>query len=330
MSNKKEAYLYISAMLRSRETRMLTREKAERMLDAPSFEESAKILADCGYEDMSQMSAREIDQALAAHRDTVFKELAGLAPNETIVDVFRIKYDYHNAKVILKAEAMNSDESGLMSGSGRVAPQTMLAAYNEDRCRDLPGGLGAAMEEAKGVLARSANPQLADFVLDKAYFAELAALAEQLDSEFLTGYVAILADSTNLKSAVRTLRMGKDADFMRQALVPGGNVSPARIAAAASGEGLASLFNTRLLKDAAALGAAAVDGGTMTAFELACDNAVMAYMADAKLTAYGEEPVVAYMAAVENEITTIRMILTGRLAGIEPQVIRERLRDMYA
>ena len=93
MSNKKEAYLYISAMLRARETRMLTREKAERMLDAPSFEESAKILADCGYEDMSQMSAREIDQALAGHRDTVFKELAGLAPNETIVDVFRIKYD---------------------------------------------------------------------------------------------------------------------------------------------------------------------------------------------------------------------------------------------
>ena len=151
-------------MLRARETRMLTREKAERMLDAPSFEESAKILADCGYEDMSQMSAREIDQALAGHRDTVFKELAGLAPHETIVDVFRIKYDYHNAKVILKAEAMNSDESGLLSGSGRVAPQTMLTAYNEDRCRALPGGLGAAMEEATGGLARGAPPQRAAVV----------------------------------------------------------------------------------------------------------------------------------------------------------------------
>lgn len=330
MSNKKEAYLYISAMLRSRETRMLTREKAERMLDAPSFEESAKILADSGYEDMSQMSAKEIDQALARRRDAVFSELAGLAPNETIVDVFRVKYDYHNAKVILKAEAMNSDESGLLSGSGRVAPQTMLAAYNEDRCKDLPGRLGAAMEEAKGILARSANPQLADFVLDKAYFGELDDLAKELDSSFLSGYVAVLADSTNLKSAVRTLRMGKDADFLRQALVPGGNVSCERIAAAASGEGLAALFSGRLLKNAAALGAAAVEGGTMTAFELACDNAVMAYMADAKLTAYGEEPVIAYMAAVESEITAVRMILTGRLAGISPEIIRERLRDMYA
>lgn len=329
MSNKKEAYLYISAMLRARETRMLTREKAERMLDAPSFEESAKILADCGYEDMSQMSAREIDQALAAHRDTVFKELAGLAPNETIVDVFRIKYDYHNAKVILKAEAMNSDESGLMSGSGRVAPQAMLAAYNEDRCRDLPGGLGAAMEEAKGVLARSANPQLADFVLDKAYFAELAGLAEALDSEFLTGYVAILADSTNLKSAVRTLRMGKGQDFLREVLIPDGNVGAERVANATDKDSLAALYAHSALEKAAVLGGEALSGGSMTAFELACDNAVNDYLKGARLISYGCEVPVAYMAAVEGEITAIRMILTGRLAGVPSQTIRERLRDLY-
>ena len=33
---------------------------------------------------------------------------------------------------------------------------------------------------------------------------------------------------------------------------------------------------------------------------------------------------------VETEITAIRMILSGRLAGIEPSVIRERLRDINA
>ncbi|MBO5556620.1 MAG: V-type ATPase subunit, partial [Oscillospiraceae bacterium] len=84
------------------------------------------------------------------------------------------------------------------------------------------------------------------------------------------------------------------------------------------------------LAKAAALGAEAVGGGSMTAFELACDNAVNDYLRDAKLIGFGPEPLVAYLAAVEGEITAIRMILTGRLAGIEPQVIRERLRDLYA
>lgn len=317
-------------MLRARENKMLTRDKAERMLDAGSFEEAAKLLSDCGYEDMSQMSAKDIEGALARRRDAVFTELAALAPNKMIVDVFRVKYDYHNAKTVIKAEAMGTDPLPLMSGAGREKPEALLAAYNEDRCKDLPGLLGDAMTEAKSVLARSANPQLADFVLDKAYFGELVKLTDALDSRYLKGYVAVMADSTNLRSAVRTLRMGKDVDFLRTALVPGGNVSADRIIAAASGDSLAALFAGTDLAEAAALGSAAAEGGTMTAFELACDNAVMAYVAGAKLAAYGEEPVIAYMAAVESEITTVRMILTGRLAGIEPQTIRERLRDMYA
>ena len=37
-----------------------------------------------------------------------------------------------------------------------------------------------------------------------------------------------------------------------------------------------------------------------------------------------------YLALLEGEITAARMILTGRLAGIEPEVIRERLRDINA
>ena len=68
----------------------------------------------------------------------------------------------------------------------------------------------------------------------------------------------------------------------------------------------------------------------MTAFELACDNAVNTFLSDAKFVSYGCEPLAAYLAAVEGEITAARMILTGRLAGIAPQVIRERLRDLYA
>ena len=42
------------------------------------------------------------------------------------------------------------------------------------------------------------------------------------------------------------------------------------------------------------------------------------------------EALIAYLAAVEGEVTAVRMILTGRLAGIASDTIRERLRDFYA
>ena len=330
MANKKEAFLCISAMLRSREPKLLTREKAERMLDAAAFEDAAKLLSDCGYEDMSQMGAKEIEESLEKHRSRIYEELGRFCPDSRLVDIFKLRYDYHNAKVILKAEAMGQDPKRLLSDSGRIPGTKLLELYNEEKRVQLPETMAAAMEEAKTVLARSGNPQAADFILDKAYYAELQSLAKAMESPFIQSYVRLLIDSSNLRSLVRTLRMGKNQDFLSQVLVPGGNVGVERLAAAGDKDSLAALYSHTVLEKAGALGAECLAGGSMTAFELACDNAVNTYLRGAKLISYGAEPVLAYMAAVESEITAIRMILTGRLAGIAPQVIRERLRDMYA
>ena len=330
MAINKEDYLYISSLLRAREPRMLSRDKAERMLDAPNFEDAAKMLTDSGYEDMSQMSVKQIETALSDRRAAVFHELETLIPNTAALDLFRLKYDYHNAKVLVKSEAMHRNDASLLSSSGRVATETVQKRFQEDRLRDLPGELGSAAEEARNLLARSANPQLSDFLLDKAYFREMNALADELDSDFARGYVALLADSTNLRSAVRILRMGKDIGYLQEALVSGGSVSEERLTQGISGEGLASVFAGTALTKAAQLGAEAVSGGTLTAFELACDNAVADYLSNAKLCSFGEESVIAYLAGTENELTAVRMILTGRLAGVPSDTIRERLRDLYA
>ena len=334
MSNNKcdrNAYLFLSAHLRAREGKMLNRDKAERMLDAASFEEAAKMLVECGYEDMSSMSAKEVEKALSDHRAAVFADLAHMSPNKELIDVFRIKYDYHNAKTIMKSEAVELERGDLLSTSGRIDPEDLVEDFNEDNFRGLSETFAKAIAEARTVLNRTGNPQYADFILDSAYFVEVKKLAEELGSEFLKGYAEILVDSANLRTAVRTLRMNKNGDFLRTALVPGGSVDAERIVSAAgSGESLAQLFAVTKLKDAAFAGAEAVDGGRMTAFELACDNAVNAYLKQAKLVSFGEAPVIAFIAAVENEITAARMILTGRLAGIAPDTIRERLRDFYA
>ena len=55
----------LSSMIRAREAGMLTRERMDRMLSAPSFQEAAKLLTDCGYEDMSGCDAAGVDAALS-------------------------------------------------------------------------------------------------------------------------------------------------------------------------------------------------------------------------------------------------------------------------
>ena len=67
----------------------------------------------------------------------------------------------------------------------------------------------------------------------------------------------------------------------------------------------------------------------LTEFEKRCDDALNAYLDIARLVPFGEEPVLAYLAALETEYTNLRIILMGRAVGVDADTIRGRLRAGY-
>ena len=81
--------------------------------------------------------------------------------------------------------------------------------------------------------------------------------------------------------------------------------------------------------EAAEEGEAAVKGGSLTAFEKACDNAVLKTAAGARQVPFGVEVALGYLIAKEAEWTAVRIVMAGRLAGLSADAIRERLRDAY-
>ena len=166
-------------MLAARETRMLSAERMERMIDAPTNDEAAKTLEECGYGDLSGLSAKEVNAALVARIAAVFTELENMVPERELVQLFRLKYDYHNAKTLMKAQAAGVDGSALLSQRGNVPVAVMKNAFVNEDYSDVPPMLAEAMQEAAGILSRTANPQLADFAMDRAYFAQLLSLGKR-------------------------------------------------------------------------------------------------------------------------------------------------------
>ena len=213
--------------------------------------------------------------------------------------------------------------------AGRVAPETLAEAVKRSEFTDLPKVMADAIVEARAVLGKTRDPQRSDMILDQAYFQEMEQLAKDSGSQFLLGYVQMLVDAANLRSVVRVLRMGRDADFLATVLFPGGTIPAATVVKAADGEPLESIYFSSLFEEAAAAGVQAIQGGSLTAFEKACDNALNAYMQKAKYIPFGEQPMLGYVSAKDNEFTAIRIILTGRLADLPADVIRERLRNAY-
>ena len=207
MANKKVSdkdYLFISSMLKARENRMLRRDRLEQMLSSGSFEEAARLLAEIGWPDLSGKGSAAVSEALAKRQAEIYAEITRFVPEKELVGIFRLKYDYHNAKTIVKGEGAGVDAAYLLSDAGQVEPEKLEAAFREDSFQFIPGKLGPAMAEAKGILARTGNPQLADFALDKAYYEDLKALADTVSSPFVKGYGAWAR--TRSSSAARSSR----------------------------------------------------------------------------------------------------------------------------
>lgn len=324
-------YLAISARVKAMEATLLTWERMMQILDARSEADALKMVQESGYAALTATDPEALDQVLSAAREEMFSDLTGGAPDPRYIELFKIKYDYHNVKAVLKAAAMGVSPDRMLMDMGRVSAAELREAVASGDLDALPPMLAAAAAEAKAVLDTTRDPQLSDIVLDRWYYRDLAAVAEATGSAFLEGYVKVQIDAANLRVLVRTLRMGKAAAFLQDVLFEGGDVTPDQLlkVAAAGGSGLAELYAAGRLEEAAAVGAEAVQGGALTEFEKLCDDAVNDYLAGAQFVPFGEAPLVGYLAARETEYTNLRILLIGRSTGLAPEIIRNRLRRSY-
>jgi V/A-type H+-transporting ATPase subunit C len=310
------------------ETELLTVERMEQILLAKSDDEAVKLLRENGYPAMSLDSPESMDAAIAQAREETMLDLGGAAPDKGFVEIFQLKYDYHNAKALLKSRAKGQDPGRMLSNLGRVPAADLEEALSSGDRQDLPPLLAAGIADAKDVLDTTRDPQLSDIQLDRWMYREMQDVAEGTGSKFLYGWVQISIDAENLRTLVRTLRMGKNAAFLGEALFDGGTLATSEILLVAGngGNGLAELYAASSLAQAAQEGADALKGGSLTDFEKSCDDAVSQYLSASQMVAFGEEPLIGYLAAKETEYTNLRIVLMGRSAGLGADIIRSRLR----
>lgn len=322
-------YLSLSARVRVLEGRLLDRERQERMLEARTDDEAVKVFTECGYPEPAAFTVPALDAVLAQARRDLFAELLKEAPEKALVEVFQIKYDIHNAKALVKAEAMGVKADRLLMAGGRFEPQALDADFHGGKLDEYPPLFREAVRRAAAVLSETGDPQRVDQILDRAGYAEMEQAAKRSGSPFLAGYVRLSVDAANLRTWVRCRRMGLDGETTRESLLDGGNVPPQAMLGAKEGE-LPKLFAGPLERAAQEGMALAEPGaGRLTGFERMCDNALVGYLSQARRVPFGEQPVVGYLCAREAEAAAARTILAGRMAGLSPEAIRERLRDCY-
>ena len=85
---KETDFLSISARIRVMETRLLTAERMERMIESRDAADAAKVLGECGYPDLGVVTPSAVEDMLADAQGELFEDLAKFI-DPALIDVFR-------------------------------------------------------------------------------------------------------------------------------------------------------------------------------------------------------------------------------------------------
>ena len=330
MKIKDTDYLYLSSRIKGMQKDMLGIDGLRKLSCCKNDEEAAKILEEAGFKDFVPGNLMSLEECMDRKRQEMFKVLYTYSPSKEIIDVFRLKYDYHNLKSILKANAVGEDPGPYLSDASSIEPGRLVTIIREKQYHLLSQIMRDAVLESEDILSRTGDPQISDMVLDKAYYLEMSEKAKLSESKFLMGLVSLMADLANLKVIVRAKRADKSYDYLKRALVSGGSISINAGMGEITPDYLESTFAGENLSKAAAEAAGALSGEKpMSLLDKECDNAIVNYLKSARLVAFGEAHVIAYILAFENEIVAIRQVMQGRNAKMSEEEIMERLRESY-
>jgi V/A-type H+-transporting ATPase subunit C len=327
-----EQYAHAVGRVRAKEARLLDRAKIDRMAEAGSAEDALKVLSETEYSDLfsSLAAIRDFDSALDRELHRVYREMRRFAP--AVVNIFALRFDYHNLKVLFKAHKLGEKRDDLLlRDMGNIPVEELARAVSEDDYGRLPSRMRQAARQVSDGFRVEPDPQAADMLLDRAMYSETAELVAGLDSPLLGEYFVILVDLLNLKTYLRIKRANRPKELLEQALLPGGRLDLRKVTQLQ--EPLEVLTDRLTYSPYSRVIEEGIQSfqktDTLTRFEKLADDFLLKHVKRAKYATFGPDPLVGYLLAKENEIKLIRIILVGKINRLPNEEIKERLRDVY-
>ncbi len=317
----KEEYIYAVARVRARELGLLSRQDVDQLMACRSYDECLRTLSDKGWEAGSSAEA-----VLAAEEEKTWAFIHELTKDLTPFKVLLFPTDYNNLKAAIKAVVTGVEPHEVFLPGGAIDPQLMLRCVREGDFSPLPEKMATAAGEAYHALLQKEDGQLCDIILDRACLVDVLDCGKESKTPILMDYAELLCATSNIKVAVRACKTGKSRAFLDMALAPCGTLDIGSLAAAAC-KGLDDLFAYLSVTPYGEAGDRLKE--SYSAFEKWCDDRVMDLVKEQKRNPFTVGPLFAFVIARRNEISTVRIILSGKLNELDDGMIRERLREMY-
>lgn len=331
---KREDFIQSSTRIRVMESKLLTKEQFNRMIEAKDIDEVVRILNETVYANSFNRLKRpeDYEEALGYEIKELYKEVKEIVPHPEVVDFATLKYDAHNLKVIFKDHILGRDSKDLLIDIGKIDLNTLESKADEGDRKGIDAKYDNIASDIVDKFEKTTDPQFVELVVDLHFYETMLKMAEEIKSERFIKYAKDYIDFSNLKALFRMKRQNKDMAFVSSVLGEGGNISTEELKGLYF-ESIEGIVQRLWLKP---IGESLIKGfhdfertGRLSDFEKSMDDYQMDFMKETKFISYGPEVILSYLFAREIEIKNIRIILVSKLNKLSPEFIRERLRDNY-
>lgn len=320
-----EEYIYAVARIRGKEQVLLTGSFMDSLLSAKDYNECLRLLSDHGWSGDGDSSPEAL---LTKERDKTWKFIEELVPDMSVFNVFLYANDYHNLKAAIKNTANQAEHEHIFITKDQctIDPAIIRKAVTEQDFSALPKEMQKTAQDALDTILHTGDGQLCDISIDQAALNKIYESGKKSDNDIIRLYAELTVACADIKTAIRASKMGKSLTFLEKALAPCDSLDIKELAKA-SVEGLDEIY-TYLSKTEYS---DAVDEikKSPSAFERWCDNKIITSMRPQIHNPFTIGPIAAYILARENEIKSVRIILSGKINNLDENLVRERVREMY-
>lgn len=319
-----EQYTYAVARIRALEVSLFSNSTIDQLMACQSYDQCLQFLEEKGWGDSE--TSGNAEAILTREEEKIWEVVKELSVDMKNFDVLSYAKLYHNLKAAIKEVCTEEKNRHIFYEDVSVPGSTMLEIVKERDFIKLPDHMQSVAAEAFDTLLHTRDGQLCDVIIDRAALDAVYRAGKASDVRIIRDYAESTVAVADIKIAVRSQKTAKSIDFMKRAMAECDSVNVDQLSKAA----LAGMDAIRdyLLGTAYAEGAAALEESP-SAFERWCDNRIIQTISPQKYNAFTIGPVIAYVIARQNEIKTVRIILSGKLNELPDDSIRERVREMY-
>lgn len=320
----KTQYTYAVARIRALEVSLFSVSTIEQLIACKDLESCLRFLQDKGWG--GNDVPMDADAILTREREKIWETIGEMHVDMDVFNVLSYTNWFHNLKAAVKEVCTGKSGANIFYEGTPIPKEEMLRIIREKDYKALPDNMQAAAEEAVETLLHSGDGQLCDIIIDRATMEAIKEAGRQSQDDIIRDYAESTVAVANIKIAVRSSKTAKSLDFMKRAMAPCDSLNVdglARAALAGMDSIIEYLSGNGYLEGALAL------KESPSAFERWCDNRIIQTIKPQKTNPFSIGPLVAYVIARENEIKTVRIILTCKQNGLSDDSIRERVREMY-